>query len=55
LDSNVVSVEGGPLVVTVTWQRGVLGVGDDKEEDDFARKVSGELKALLGKIAANDL
>lgn len=28
LDFNVVSVAGGPLVLTVTWQKGVLGVGD---------------------------
>jgi hypothetical protein len=43
LDFNVVSVEGGPLVVSVTWQRGVLGVGEGEEEDGFVRKVSEKL------------
>jgi hypothetical protein len=55
LDFNAVGVEGGPLVVSVTWQRGVLRVGDRMEEDEFVRKVSEKLKSLLGEIAANNL
>ncbi|KAI4852086.1 hypothetical protein E4T44_01719 [Aureobasidium sp. EXF-8845] len=55
LDLNAVSVEEGPLILSVTWQRGVLGLADGREEDDFVRKVSGKLEALLGEIAANDL
>jgi hypothetical protein len=53
LDSNAVSVEGGgPLVLTVTWQRGVLGVGVGKEEEDrFVRKVCTKLESLLAKVA----
>jgi hypothetical protein len=55
LDFNAVIVEGGPLVSSVTWQRGMLGVGDDKEEDDFVRKAGWKLEVLLGEIAAIDL
>jgi hypothetical protein len=51
LDFNVVSVEGSPLVLTVTWQRGVLGVGGGREEDDFVSKVCGKLESLLVEVA----
>jgi hypothetical protein len=54
LDFNAVSVEGGPLVLTVTWQRGVLGVGD-REEDGFVGKVCGKLEGLLGEFAEGGL
>jgi hypothetical protein len=42
LDFNAVSVEVvGPLVLTVTWQRGVLGVRDRREEEgNFVKKKS---------------
>lgn len=39
LNFNLVSTKNGPLVVTVTWQRGVLGVGDEEQEDEFVRKI----------------
>jgi hypothetical protein len=55
LDFNAVSVEGGSLVVSVTWQRGVLGVGGGREEDDFVRKMSGKLKSLLIGVAEGEL
>jgi hypothetical protein len=54
LDFNAVSVERGPLVVTVTWQRGVLGVGDGGEEDGFVRKVCKKLEYLLAKVAKGE-
>ncbi|EKG11923.1 Alcohol acetyltransferase [Macrophomina phaseolina MS6] len=45
---NVVSTKGGDLVVSLTWQRGVLGVEGD--EDEWARGVcehlEGDMKAL---------
>jgi hypothetical protein len=52
LDLNVVNVEGGPFVMNVTWQRGVLGVGERREEqDEFMRKVCGKLAGSLFEIA----
>jgi hypothetical protein len=52
LDFSAVSIEGGgSLVLTVTWQRGVLGLADGKEEDDFVKKVGGKLKDLLVEVA----
>jgi hypothetical protein len=55
LDFNTVSIGGGPLVLSVTWQRGVLSLGDGKEEDGFARKVGGKLEGLLVEIAEGEL
>ncbi|KAI4756908.1 hypothetical protein E4T52_09077 [Aureobasidium sp. EXF-3400] len=55
LDFNAVSVEGGPLVLTITWQKGVLGVGDAKEEEDFVRSVCGKLEESLAEIANGGL
>lgn len=52
LNFNVVSTKGGPLVVTVTWQRGVLGLVDDEEEDSFVRRVCSRIEALIRELAA---
>jgi hypothetical protein len=43
LNFNAVSVADGPLVVSVTWQRGVLGRGIGSEEDGLVRRVCGKL------------
>jgi hypothetical protein len=51
LDFNAVSVAGGPMVVSVTWQRGVLGVGDGREEDGFIERMCRKLEGLLTKVA----
>lgn len=53
LDFNVVSVKGGPLVVSVTWQKGVLGVGDEGEEEKFVEMLCANLESSLGEIAEN--
>jgi hypothetical protein len=57
LDFNAVSVGGGgPLVLTVIWQRDVLGVGSGREEGDgFVRKVCGKLEGLLVEVAEGGL
>jgi len=39
LNFNLVTTKGGPLVMTATWQQGVLDLGDVKQEADFVRKV----------------
>lgn len=50
LDFNLVSTKGGPLVITATWQRGVLDVGDGEQEEGFVRRicelVSGDVHEL---------
>lgn len=51
LDFNVVSVKGGPLVLTVTWQKGVLGVGDAGEEMEFVGRVCRKLEGSLVEVA----
>jgi len=52
MDFNPVSLEGGPLAMTLTWQRGVLGLADGDDETDFVRKVSSKLESLIREIAA---
>lgn len=51
LDFNAVSTSGGPLLITVTWQRGVLGLGEGIDEDVFVKRVCGKLAQSLGGIA----
>ncbi|KAI4735292.1 hypothetical protein E4T50_14182 [Aureobasidium sp. EXF-12298] len=55
LDSNAVSNQGGPLVLTITWQKGVLGVGDGREERAFVERVCGKLEVFLTEIADGGL
>jgi hypothetical protein len=55
LDFNVASVAGGPLVVSVTWQKGVLGEGDGSEEIALVNSVRGKLEASLIEIAVAGL
>lgn len=45
---NVVSKKDGDLVVTLTWQRGVVGVED---EDAWARKVCEHVEEYLAQLA----
>jgi len=52
LDFNPVSLKGGPLVMTITWQRGVLGLEEGSDETAFVRKVSLKLESLIREIAA---
>jgi len=51
LDFNAVSTPEGPLQITVTWQRGVLGLGEGKEEDAFVGRVCAKLEESLVEIA----
>lgn len=46
LNFNAVSTTGGGLIMTVTWQRGVLGL-EDEDEEGFVREVCGEVKRFL--------
>ena len=52
LDFNPVSLKGGDMNMTITWQRGVLGFPEGVEERDFVKKVASKLEALLREIAA---
>jgi hypothetical protein len=53
LDFNPVSLKGGPLAMTITWQRGVLGLADGDDETEFVRKISSKLESLIQEIAAS--
>jgi hypothetical protein len=56
LDLDAVSVEGGPLVVSITWQEGILGVGHGGEEENrFIKKTCGKLEDLLIEVAEGGL
>jgi hypothetical protein len=52
LNFNLVSTKGGPLVITVTWQRGVLGLRHDEDESVFVRKICSRMKSLIAELAA---
>ena len=51
LDFNAVSTAEGPLIITVTWQRGVLGLGEGEEEDAFVGRVCAKLEESFVEIA----
>lgn len=55
LNFNPVSLKGGPLAMTVTWQRGVLGLAGGSDETAFVRKVSLKLESLIREIADGSL
>lgn len=55
LDFNPVSLKGGALNMTVTWQRGVLGLSEDVGETAFVKKVCSKLEALICEVAATPL
>lgn len=48
LSFNVATRKGGEMVVTLTWQRGVLGGGD---EDALVRRVGEEVQKGLSRVA----
>jgi hypothetical protein len=51
LDFNAVSLKGGPLAMTITWQRGVLDLAEGEDETAFVEKVSSKLESLMREIA----
>ena len=51
LDFNAVSTPKGPLQITVTWQRGVLGLDEGIEEDAFVKRVCAKLEESFVEIA----
>lgn len=55
LSFNLVSTKGGPLVMTVTWQRGVLGLGQNEDESEFVRKICSRIESLITELAAAPL
>ena len=52
LNFNPVSLKGGPLAMTITWQRGVLDLTEGDDETAFVRRVSSKLESLIREIAA---
>ncbi|KAI4716128.1 hypothetical protein E4T48_07690 [Aureobasidium sp. EXF-10727] len=55
LNFNVVSIEGGPLVMTVTWQLEVLGLSEKSDETAFVRSVCSKLESSIFDVAATTL
>jgi hypothetical protein len=55
LNFNLVSTKGGPLVMTVTWQQGVLDVGDVVQETRFVRDVCSRIERDIYELAAAPL
>ena len=52
LNFNPVSVKGGPLAMTITWQLGVLDLAEGDDETAFVRKVASKVDSLIREIAA---
>jgi hypothetical protein len=55
LNFNLVSTKDGPLVMTVTWQQGVLDVGDAAQENEFVRDVCSRVERDIVELAAAPL
>ncbi|KAM0719503.1 hypothetical protein Q7P37_003632 [Cladosporium fusiforme] len=51
LDFNPVSIKGGPLALTITWQLGVLGLREGTETA-FVKSVGAKVKSAIYEIAA---
>lgn len=51
LDINPVSLQGGSLSLTVTWQLGVLDLPEGEDETNFVRKVCSKLESMIREIA----
>jgi len=51
LNCNLVTTKGGPLVMTVTWQEGVLDLGDVAQELDFVQKVCSRIENDIAQLA----
>lgn len=52
LNFNVVSTKDGPMVLTVTWQRGILNLDDGMDEDEFVAGLCGHLGTHLRELAS---
>lgn len=46
---NVVTTKGGDMVVSLTWQKGVLGV--EQDEDEWAKRVCEHLERDMEALA----
>ena len=55
LNFNLVTTKNGPLVMTVTWQQGVLDLGDEAQEARFVRKVCSRIETNIRELAAAPL
>lgn len=55
LNFNLVSTKNGPLVMTVTWQLGVLDVGNLAQEDAFVRNVCSSIGKDIRELAVAPL
>jgi hypothetical protein len=51
LNFNLVTTKGGPLVMTATWQHGVLDLGCVEQEADFVRRVCSRIENDIGELS----
>lgn len=51
LNFNLVTTKGGPLVMTATWQQGVLDLGGVEQEADFVREVCWRIERDIGVLS----
>jgi hypothetical protein len=55
LNFNLVTIKGGPLFMTVTWQEGVLDVGDVVHEHEFVRDVCSRIEKDIDELTTAPL
>jgi len=51
LNFNLVTTKGGPLVMTTTWQHGVLDLGGVEQEADFVRGVCSRIEEDICELS----
>lgn len=51
LNFNLVTTKGGPLVMTATWQEGVLEIGNVEQEAAFVRRVCSRVEEDIGVLS----
>jgi hypothetical protein len=51
LNFNLVTTKDGPLVMTATWQHGILDLGNVEQEADFVRNVCSRIENDIGELS----
>lgn len=51
LNFNLVTTKGGPLVMTATWQQGILELGGVDQEAEFVRRVCSRIERNIRELA----
>jgi hypothetical protein len=51
LNFNLLTTKAGPIVIPVTWQQGILEIGDMAQEAEFVRQVCSRIKMDMNELA----